>query len=288
MKNILPFNHAPREGSELEPATHVSSDLSPLVVIGGLMTVKRLAKYYRPTLDIDTTSDIEPEERFIAPPKKGIASPEVIRAELTDQLEELYEKLGKRKMFLVGHSLGGLLATAAAVERPDRVSGVVSLGGVHDGIRENVGTNILRRVLGNPEEAKYILHDSPDIQEHREKMAGEWPKDTPLHVVSTPLDLLLVPPQGYGVELANGQPKEKLLLPPPFLVPGTESRLRRHMRIEAGVQTLRTMLFTGHLWLPRDPTVINYIESSRRAVASATNHDLVPAEYPMPAMAAAV
>lgn len=44
---------------------------------------------------------------------------------LADDLAELHERLGLKPAWLVGHSLGGVVAMHAALVHPDRVSGVV-------------------------------------------------------------------------------------------------------------------------------------------------------------------
>ena len=234
-----------------------------LVAVGGLLTVKRLAPWYKPLLATDTTSELEPEERFIAPPRRGIASPEDMRAEFTEDLEEVHDKLGGKKMFLVGHSLGGLLATSAAVERPDMVGGVASLGGVHLGIRGNIANYMLTQLLGNPAEAEHIQHDSTFMQEHKERMATEWPDGVPLHVISTPLDILVVPPQGYGVELPDNRQSDDRLIVAPII--GIETAIKRFMRMPESVKPLKSKAITEHLYIPRNLDVIRYIDTSRRA-----------------------
>lgn len=51
-----------------------------------------------------------------------------LRAHAVAQLSSLLDSLGMREARLVGASMGGMWALAMALERPDRVSGVVSLG----------------------------------------------------------------------------------------------------------------------------------------------------------------
>ncbi|HVI60657.1 MAG TPA: alpha/beta hydrolase, partial [Candidatus Saccharimonadales bacterium] len=87
-----------------------------MVAIGGLLTVKRVAFWYKPLLDKDTSTDVPAKERFIAPPDRGIGEPEELQKKMTEALEGMHDRLDRRKMFLVGHSLGGLIATVAALE----------------------------------------------------------------------------------------------------------------------------------------------------------------------------
>jgi pimeloyl-ACP methyl ester carboxylesterase len=51
----------------------------------------------------------------------------LIRLHLRETIEKAYKATG-RKVHLVGHSLGGLIARAAAAQMPDRVASVISMG----------------------------------------------------------------------------------------------------------------------------------------------------------------
>jgi hypothetical protein len=266
MTNMLHLNQFRRQTAEIDKHLPIEQDLAPIVAIGGLLTIKQVADWYKPILAKDTTSSLAPSKRFIAPPQRGLGQVEDMREELTDRLEKLYDKLGSRKMLLVGHSLGGLMATMSAVERPEMVAGVVSLGGVHAGYdRETTAVKALRRAVGNPPHAKILRHDSDFMLEHTSRMAKEWPKDVPLHVISTPFDVLVVPPQGFGVELAHGAPDERLVIPPGPLL---ESAIRKWLKIPCGVNALRSTYPTEHINLPRNPQVANYIERCRRAIGA--------------------
>jgi pimeloyl-ACP methyl ester carboxylesterase len=53
---------------------------------------------------------------------------ELIREDVPTALDEIQRLAGRRPVFLVGHSLGGVIGYCTAVERPDAVAGVVSLG----------------------------------------------------------------------------------------------------------------------------------------------------------------
>jgi pimeloyl-ACP methyl ester carboxylesterase len=250
---------------------HEDSHLAPIVAIGGLLTVKQLAEWYRPVLSKDKASVLPAHKRFIAPPQRGLGKVEEMRDQLVEQLEGVYERLGSKKLFLVGHSLGGLMATMTAVERPDMVAGVASLGGVHTGYRlKTPGTELLRHFVGNPPEAKLLRHDSDFMQEHKHRMATEWPKDVPLHVISTPLDILVVPPQGFDVKLAHGEPDNRLILPHvphPHIGGILAGAARFALRIPHDFKPLHTGYLTEHLNIPRNPDVADHIDQSRRALA---------------------
>ncbi len=51
-----------------------------------------------------------------------------VEADMLDRIEELYERHGKRKLSLVGWSLGGIYARQLAKRVPDKVRSVISLG----------------------------------------------------------------------------------------------------------------------------------------------------------------
>jgi pimeloyl-ACP methyl ester carboxylesterase len=252
--------------SEGARQTAEAGELAPMVAIGGLLTIKQVDWWYSKLLSQDTSSKVPAKERFIAPPYRGIAHPDKIRAKLTDHLERLQERLDGKRMYIVGHSLGGLLATETALERPDLVAGVSSLGGAHAGIRRHtIASRALQYGLGNPKEAQLLKHDSGFMQEHMARMATEWPKDTPLHIASTALDVIIPPPQGFDVQLPDGQEPSKSLIMPDD--PFTAHLLRLMMRVPDDVQTIESSYLTEHVNLPRSPVVIADVEAHRRAAS---------------------
>lgn len=60
-----------------------------------------------------------------------------VKEDLPAAIETIREQTGAPKVFLVGHSLGGLLCYAAAPERPDAVRGIVTIGAPLDFGRDN-------------------------------------------------------------------------------------------------------------------------------------------------------
>lgn len=265
--------------------TTQNPEVAPLVAIGGLLTIKRLAFWYAPILKDDTT-DLPPAKRFIAPPDRGIGKPEEIQKKSTELLERIYERLNRRRVFLVGHSLGGWIATAIAVDRPDLVEGVMSLGGVHSGYdRETPATLALRHGLGNPKEAEHLRHDSPFMMEHQEKMASEWPAGVPLHLIASPSDVLVVPPHGLHVALPEGRQPDKRLVVPPLRA--AEWAIRRSFGISKDVKSIRTWHPTEHVNLPRVPAVIEHANASRLELAGIPSHlnELIVVPEALPAVA---
>lgn len=247
--------------AERAPEATQNTQAAPLVAIGGLLTIKRAAFWYNSLLK-DEFTDLPAAKRFVAPPDRGIGEPAEIQKRTIEHLEKVYDRLDRRRMFLVGHSLGGLIATMVAVERPDLVSAVVSLGGAHAGYsRETPATLALRHGLGNPKEAEHLRHDSPFMLEHQEKMADEWPVGTPLHIISSPSDVLVVPPHGFDVSLPEGQQPDKRLVVPPVGL--AEWAIRRGFGIPDDVRPIKTWYPTEHVNLPRVPAIINYVHESR-------------------------
>ncbi|MCH8066035.1 MAG: hypothetical protein IIC90_09460 [Chloroflexi bacterium] len=60
--------------------------------------------------------------------------PDVLRDRLLETMDTAYEETG-RKLHLIGHSLGGLLARSAAVERTEQVQQLISLAAPFNEIR---------------------------------------------------------------------------------------------------------------------------------------------------------
>jgi pimeloyl-ACP methyl ester carboxylesterase len=60
--------------------------------------------------------------------------PDILRNRLLETMDKAYEETG-RKLQLVGHSLGGLLARSAATSRPDQVEQVICMGSPFRDIR---------------------------------------------------------------------------------------------------------------------------------------------------------
>ena len=65
----------------------------------------------------------------------------LIQHKLTQTIEKAYKETG-RKVHLVGHSLGGVIARAAAHQMPDRIASVITLGSPFRGV--SVHQSILR------------------------------------------------------------------------------------------------------------------------------------------------
>lgn len=250
-------HHSP----EMGPGT----ELAPIVAIGGLGTIKQAAGWYEPILEKDTDSLLPTSKRFLAPPKQGLGRIEDMHEEINERLTTMHERLDDRKMWLVGHSLGGLIATKAAVERPDLVAGVVSLGGVHEGYRrDTLGTHALKMFLGRHPQAGHLRDDSDYMLEHKEDMATKWPEGVPLLIVSTPFDQLIVPPQGFGVKAGESEVHKQLVIP---RIPGFETAVRKVMKIDDDVEMLRSHYPTEHLNLPRNPDIANYVDQARHDIA---------------------
>ncbi len=60
--------------------------------------------------------------------------PDLLMKKLQETVERAWQETGQR-VHLVGHSLGGMLARSAAVDQPDHVASVISLGSPFRGVR---------------------------------------------------------------------------------------------------------------------------------------------------------
>jgi pimeloyl-ACP methyl ester carboxylesterase len=68
----------------------------------------------------------------------------LIKRHLIDTVEKAYAETGGRKVHMVGHSLGGVLARAVASQMPDRVASVITLAAPFRGV--SIHPMILRAV----------------------------------------------------------------------------------------------------------------------------------------------
>jgi hypothetical protein len=253
MNNPLAFRSHAESGDSLAEIPH--QELPAIGVIGGLLTFKQLAEFYRPILDIDTDTDVPGRERFIAPHARGLGQIEDIKEKAMERADKMHARVGK-KILWVGHSLGGLIATEIAVERPDISAGVIALGGVHDGYSlETPASFALRHFVGNPPHAKHLRHNSSFMEERRERIGNEWREDIPLDVVSTVLDCLIIPPRGFNIQLPGIQKSnDKLIIPRGW---GLEAAVRLGLGIQKEVEIVRSGYFelVEHLNMPRSTTV---------------------------------
>lgn len=237
--------------------------MAPVIAIGGLLVVKRFLPAYKPLLS--GSSELPASERFFAIPDKGLGPHDSMYDRLESQIADACEKL-ERPVVLVGHSLGGLMATKFGVRQPEMVSDVVCLAGAQEGIRQDTPNSwALARLLGKPPGRKLLQHDSPHMTEHKETIATRWSPDVGLHLIGSPVDDLLLPPQGLGLELPEGQTPERRIVG----LPGTTWLLGRVVDLPEGTKTLRSgPLFVDHYSVPFNPSVIQYTQSVRKAAVA--------------------
>ncbi len=76
----------------------------------------------------------------------------LIRRHVADAIKKAYRDTGRRKVHLIGHSLGGLIARAAAAQAPNHVASVITLGAplgglsVHSAI-EQMARSVRKEIL---------------------------------------------------------------------------------------------------------------------------------------------
>ncbi len=100
--------------------------------------------------------------------------------QVDDKVTQILERTGASKIALVGHSMGGLLARMYALENPDRVFAVVTVGAPHRGSK--------LAVFGLGRCARDMEPGSSIIQE----IEGKYP-DVPFLSVYSPVDNLALP-----------------------------------------------------------------------------------------------
>jgi pimeloyl-ACP methyl ester carboxylesterase len=252
--------------TELPVRTALSGGREPapsaLVVIGGLLTIKQLSPLYMPLLKLDKTSSGPAHKRFVPPPQRGLGTVEGMTAELNTTLLRIHEQHG-RKLDLVGHSLGALMAMLATLENPDIVASATFVGGAHAGIKkETAATTALRRAVGNPPEAALLQHDSGFMNEQHARVANDWPADVPMYIYATVLDELIVPPQGFGLRPQGHAPADMGLVAP--RIPGLQLLARRMLRdAPPEVKTISTLYPAEHINLVRCPEILGRIALHR-------------------------
>jgi pimeloyl-ACP methyl ester carboxylesterase len=198
------FESGPNNGNEISEG---------VVVFGGLLTTDRYRFLYSRILGLDISSGLSAKERFIAPPDRGVATVERLREGANAAFRRLTDRSGP--VHIVGHSLGGFTVTQVAMDNPDRVLSVSCLAGAQDGLsRETLGSRALRRLVGNPKEARLLKHDSGFMNAHRDRVATDWPKGVPLYMTATVWDQIIAAPQGLGLEPRGGNVHRRLVVPP--------------------------------------------------------------------------
>ncbi len=241
-------------------------DSPPVVTIGGVLTIKQLAPLYRRMLNLDISSGISAGVRFVPPHGRGTGEVEVTKNKTREHLLRVHEAVGERKMLLVGHSLGGLVATMYAYEHPETVAGVICIAGAQEGIKHNtLAMRALMRAINNPEATDMVRYDSGFMEEHRDRVENEWPSGVALHAVATAHDVLLPAPHGFGLR-PNGEPSTNHLFMSHgygLTLPGRA--LLRRLPENTGITS--TFYPTEHLAIPLIPPVVAYVAQVRDQLA---------------------
>ncbi len=78
---------------------------------------------------------------------------------LMQTIEQGYRETGK-KVHLIGHSLGGILARAAALQQPDKVASLITLGSPYRGVRSHpivlqTAEAVRAKILSNRQKREY-------------------------------------------------------------------------------------------------------------------------------------
>jgi triacylglycerol lipase len=89
--------------------------------------------------------------------------PDILLDRFFDTMKEAYEQTG-RKLHLIGHSLGGLIARSATVQQPDKVAQVICLGSPFRDIRAHpmvlAAAGLVRgRIAGQRKRAEAVQPD---------------------------------------------------------------------------------------------------------------------------------
>jgi pimeloyl-ACP methyl ester carboxylesterase len=261
--SIIPITHNRSPAAEEMERT----DQAPmLVMIGGVLTFPTLMPYYWWLLGSDRLSGAPKNKRFVAPHGFGIGSVEDTRKKTGEALLRSHDAGKQRKMLLVGHSLGALIATDFACEYPETIAGVICLAGAQEGVKHNtLAMKKLVRFINNPTATDMVKHDSSFMQEHRERVRTDWPEGVPLHAVAPALDVLLPPPHGFRLR-PNGLPSTNRLIVPTFAADWDIVR-RRQARSPSNTETIETPLAAGHINVPNIQDAVKYVRAVQTELA---------------------
>lgn len=254
--------------SELNPSLSINtSNIAPVLGIGGLGSIKQQSAYYAPLL-YSSNSNMTTKDRFLPIPDKGLSTFPEMFGQLEEEFITAVERLGEPAT-IFGHSLGGYFATELALHHPEKVLAVTCLAGVQDGIKElTLAGKALKYLLGSPETAKELLHDSDRMINHRQRIKNGWPAHVPLHLLVATHDILIPTPQGLELELPNGnQPERGIVVP---IIPRLGFGIREKTNHLDNVKELRSVLPAEHLDIPVNLAVILHSRQVRRTAAFTT------------------
>lgn len=235
--------------------------LTPIIMFGGVLTLKQLLPAYALLLRSDKRTNPPSRERFMPIPKGSLGHPADMQEQFESFLVRAYERIGQ-PLVVGGHSLGGLAATKVALSHPDKVASVVCLAGAQDGVKHKTpSARALELYIGRRDITELIYHDSDYIQQHRQSMAANWPAEVPLHLLSATADDIIWD-HGLSVELPAGQMPVRRIV-----APGWAERLGIMQRMNpsrpADTVRLASDRPTGHVDLPLAGAVIRYVQELR-------------------------
>ena len=243
-----------------------------LLVVSGTTGRDGYHHYYGELLDQDRESRIPAKKRNLHPLKGGFAPFDDVAGDMLDKFDRLHEATDSR-FYVVGHSLGGALATLLALERPDAVEGVACLAGAQEGVHPKaimawaLKAGFYNRKKELTRYADDIHPESDFIQKLKTRMAQDWSEDIPLTLYSAPplADILVSAPQGLRAQLPEGQTPERLVVTPNVNIFGkkTLDLVRRFPAMPQDVEILHSKVPAGHINMPRLDAVKNHVNQKR-------------------------
>lgn len=235
--------------------------MSHAVGVGGLGSFKNQWPGYKHLMG-GSESPLHVSKHFLAIPDHGLSPVEEMYGELEENFLEVHDHL-ESKVTLFGHSLGGFMVTRLGIDHPDKISNVVAVAGVQEGVKSITPSGqILKFLLNNPPGEEHIMHESDFIQSHLQRVKTEWDPDVNLHLISPTYDTLIPAPQGLGLEVPDGQSIEKHMIAPNF--PGLRRMLRHRYRLPEDVGFLDNPWAVGHVDIAFSLGLFNYMKQIRR------------------------
>jgi hypothetical protein len=246
-----------RHHQEVERATSLA--------IGGALTTKGCKFAYSGQLGEDPY--LSAGDRFFPNPGENVRHHEETFKRLEEFTERVFSKAEERRLVVVGHSFGGLLAVKLGLERPDLVAAVKSEAGLQEGYNETIGVKAVKLLVGHADGEEDARDDSAHIREFHEEIAERWSSDVSLSLHSASFDICFPLPQGLRIELPEGQqPRRRIVAPAlPFLM----ASLRHIPGMPPDTELLHSSTFTEHVFLPMNQAEIKDTQRLRIETAVA-------------------
>lgn len=217
-------------------------------VVGGALSSGLSKEIYKGQLGSDEF--VSDDERYWENPAKNVRNHADTYLRMEEQAEKVFDMNERRRLVVIGHSFGALLATKLGLNRPDIVAEVKDLAGLQGGYRNTIGVKAVKMMVGTNKGMEDGKSDSKHMEAFHEEIASEWSPDVGLTIDSALLDICFPLPQGLNIELPEGQQATRRVVGP--MVPFLLERLKLIGGMPQDVELLTSWdtPVTEHIFLP--------------------------------------